>query len=60
MLVLLSEPFSLEQGLLMQARLVNVNAIGESIPSILNSFGALVEQVPHIPPVAPTKNYQTT
>jgi len=57
MIELLTAPYTLEQGLLIQARLIAVNAIGESVPSILNSFGALVEQVPHKPPVAPTKNY---
>lgn len=60
LLELLDEPFNLQQGKLIQARVIHVNAIGESIPSILNSFGALVEFVPHKPPVAPTKNYQTT
>jgi hypothetical protein len=45
---------------LIQARVIADNAIGESIPSILNSFGDFVEYVPHKPPVSPTKNAQTT
>jgi hypothetical protein len=46
--------------LIIQARLVAVNAIGASTPSQPNSIGALVEQVPQKPPVAPTKNAATT
>ena len=60
MLQLLSDPISLSQGTLIRARVIAVNSIGESIPSILNSFGALIEMVPHKPPTAPTKNYATT
>lgn len=56
MLSLLDSPFSLEQGNLIQARVIADNDIGEAVPSILNSFGDLVEKVPHKPPVAPTKN----
>ncbi len=34
--------------------------IGPSIGSVFNSFGALVEIVPHKPPTAATKHYTTT
>jgi len=37
-----------------------INRIGPSLPSVINSQGAVVETVPHKPPVAPTKNYKTT
>lgn len=37
-----------------------VNDVGDSDPSIVNTSGDAIEQVPHIPPVAPTKNVATT
>ena len=60
MVSLISEPYSLEQGKTIQARLVAVNSIGASIPSSVNSVGAQVELVPQKPPVTPTKNAATT
>jgi hypothetical protein len=57
---LLEEPFSLAQGDLIQARVTAVNSVGSSTASVLNSFGVLLELVPHKPPTAPTKNYSTT
>lgn len=60
MSTLLHEPFNLNQSNVVQARVISINNIGASVPSIPNSFGAIVEQVPHKPPVAPIKNYRTT
>lgn len=60
MSTLLNEPFNLNQSAIVQARVVCINNIGASVPSIANSFGAIVEQVPHKPLAAPVKNYQTT
>jgi hypothetical protein len=57
---LISEPFNLPQGKLIQARVLADNDILASVPSILNSFGDLVEYVPHKPPIAPVKNALTT
>ena len=34
--------------------------VGPSDPSIPNTSAALLERVPHLPPVAPTKNSATT
>jgi len=39
---------------------ISGNDIGLSVPSILNSFGDLLEVVPHKPPISPTKNALTT
>jgi hypothetical protein len=57
---LIVDPYALVQGNTVLARLVAVNSIGASIPSSVNSVGALVELVPQKPPVAPTKNAATT
>lgn len=57
---LIVTPYSLAQGTVIKTRLVAVNSIGASIPSSVNSVGALVELVPQKPPVAPTKNAATT
>lgn len=56
----LIEPLLLPQGSLIQARVSAINSIGQSVPSLTNSAGSLVEQVPHKPPTAPTKNYSST
>jgi hypothetical protein len=57
---LLEAPFSLAQGDMIEARVTAINSVGSSTPSVLNTFGALLELVPHRPPTAPTKNYSTT
>jgi hypothetical protein len=57
---LLQAPYYLKQGTMLQVRVVSVNAIGPSVASAINSVGPLIEQVPHKPPTAPTKNYSTT
>lgn len=60
MLNLINEPFNLEQGNLIKARISAINEIGQSVPSILNSIGDVVEQVPHKPLHIPIKNSETT
>jgi len=60
MSVLLNEPYNLNQSNIVQARVICINNIGASVPSAANSFGAIVEQVPHKPLVAPIKNPLTT
>ena len=53
-------PFYLEQGVLVQFRVSTLNDVGESLSSAPNISGAIIETVPHKPPVAPTKNSSTT
>lgn len=60
MSTLLTEPFNLNQSNIVQARVLCINNIGASVPSVPNTFGAILEQVPHKPLAAPIKNYQTT
>lgn len=57
---LLEEPFLLAQGDSIHARVSQVNEIGQGVPSVVNSFGAVVEQVPHKPMEGPSKNQATT
>jgi hypothetical protein len=42
------------------ARISAINEIGQSVPSIANSVGDLVEIVPHKPEQPPLKNAETT
>jgi len=57
---LLEEDFLLSQGDMIHARVSQQNEIGQGVPSVVNSFGAVVEQVPHKPAEGPSKNQATT
>ena len=45
--------------MVVQIRVSTINLVGKSVPSALNISGALIERVPHKPPVSPTKNSAT-
>ena len=57
---LLLDPYLLIQGQMIEARIIAVNEIGESTPSIVNNAGDLIESVPHKPLNVPSKNFLTT
>jgi hypothetical protein len=52
--------FGLTQGTLVQVRVQAVNDIGAGLDGSQNTVGALIETVPHAPPVAPQRNSLTT
>lgn len=53
---LIAEPISLVQGYRVQVIIYAENKVGLSPQSALNTIAAIVEKVPHKPPVVPSKN----
>ena len=64
MSVFTEDPFNLEQGVEIEARVIAINVIGDSPNSELSTThtltGALVQTKPHKPPNAPTRGDETT
>ena len=60
MSTLISAPFSLPQGRLIQVRVSAKNDLGFSIPSTLNTIGVTAKRVPHKPQQAPTRGIGTS
>ena len=46
--------------MLVQFKVSSTNHVGESVASVAKVIGAIIEQVPLKPPVAPIKNSSTT
>jgi len=59
LLDLQATPFDLQQGDLVQAKVTATNNYGDSAISDANTAGALIETVPHIPTIAPTRGSNT-
>jgi hypothetical protein len=60
MSVLVAEPFMLEQGSLIVAKVGAANLLGTSDYSDENSVGAVIQTVPHTPALGPIRGEQTS